>query len=482
MAAAREPTDGLGRLARSPRLLRLADDERLVALVRAGSGPAFEVIYDRYNRQLLSFCRHMLGRPEEAADAVQHTFLATYRQLAESTRPVELRPWLFTVARNRCLSLLRARRDHVSLEHVEPVTEGLADAVQRRQDLRDLLSDMAQLPEQQRAALVLSEIGALAHSEIAAVLECRPEKVKALVFQARSSLATSRQARDTPCSEVREQLATLTGAALRRGPLRKHLRDCPECRRFRDEVRHQRQAMAVLLPVVPMVGLKHSVLASVANASASPGIGAAGHGGVLAGSATAGAGTAGAGSLAVPSIAVKALAVLALAGGGAAIATGVARHAFSTGAGSARAGAVAPPASQPLPAAPSESPAVGSARHLLAGHRHAVGHGASATRMRHARRAAALAMARLQHRPVRHGAFHPVQPPRRAGGTAQHSHSRPSLPVGPLGTGAAPRPPTSAGSRRSSSALPIATPTLPSLSASQRSPTSRVELPSTPAR
>ena len=62
--------------ARSAVLLRMASDERLVEQVRAGSEPAFELVYDRHHRGILAFCRHMLGSAEEAEDAVQHTFMA----------------------------------------------------------------------------------------------------------------------------------------------------------------------------------------------------------------------------------------------------------------------------------------------------------------------------------------------------------------------------------------------------------------------
>ena len=104
------------RLRRSARLLRLASDERLVALVRDGDEGAFEALYDRHHRAILGFCRHMLGTREEAEDAVQHTFLAAFRELAGSTKRDRPAPWLFTIARNRCLSLLRARRSHVAIE------------------------------------------------------------------------------------------------------------------------------------------------------------------------------------------------------------------------------------------------------------------------------------------------------------------------------------------------------------------------------
>jgi RNA polymerase sigma factor (sigma-70 family) len=214
----------------SPQLLRLASDQRLVALIREGRAAAFEAVYDRHHRGILSFCRHMLGDPQEAEDAVQHTFLSAYNDLISSQKPIHLRAWLFTIARNRCYSILRARRDQPAAELDEQATEGLAAQVQRRQDLRDLVVDMRRLPEDQRAALVLAELDSLSHEEIGEALGVPREKVKALVFQARESLVASRNARETDCAEIREQLATQRGGALRRGNLRRHLRECAGCR------------------------------------------------------------------------------------------------------------------------------------------------------------------------------------------------------------------------------------------------------------
>ena len=268
-------------LRRPARLLRLASDERLVELVRSGDEGAFEALYDRHHPAILGFCRHMLGTREEAEDALQHTFLAAFRDLTRHEQPIDLRPWLFAIARNRCLSLLRARRAHVELDLAEPSTDGLAATVERREDLRELLADLAGLPEDQRAALLLAELGALDHAGIATVLGCPREKVKALVFQARTSLAASREARATPCEQIRIELATASGAALRRGALRRHLRACAGCQAFKAEVATQRRLLALALPVIPSVTLKAGVIAG--------GVGAATSGGSAATATTAAA-------------------------------------------------------------------------------------------------------------------------------------------------------------------------------------------------
>ncbi len=247
----RSPLDAvMGRARLSSRALALTSDASLVTLVREGEVVAFESIYDRYHRGILSFCRHLLGDPEEAADVVQHTFLAAYNAIISSEKTILLRAWLYAIARNRCYSVLRARREQPTADIAEPVTEGLATHVLRREDLRQLLVDMRRLPEDQRAALVLAGLGTSNHQQVADTLGVPATKVKALIFQARESLQAAQKARETDCSEIREQLSTLRGGALRRGNLRRHLRDCPACQEFSDQIEHQRRGVA-RLPVRP---------------------------------------------------------------------------------------------------------------------------------------------------------------------------------------------------------------------------------------
>jgi RNA polymerase sigma factor (sigma-70 family) len=306
------------------------DDQRLVERVRAGDDAAFEAIYDRYAQGLLAFCRHMLSSREEAEDAVQHSFGAAYRTLRADDADIELRPWLYTIARNRCLSLLRSRRPDVSLD-VEPgfgpVSDGLADEVQRRSDLRELLEDLQALPSDQRAALVLLEFGGLPHEEIATVLDVRRGKIKALVFQAREGLMRDRRARELPCAEMREQLATLDGKVPRRSMLRRHVDRCPSCTLFEAEVGRQRAGLALILPVLPTVGLKNLVIGSAIGRSAAVAGGGAGAGG---GAAVLGGASAGGGGL-----------TCAGGGGGAVALAGAGGSAGAAGGGGILAGAAA---------------------------------------------------------------------------------------------------------------------------------------------
>lgn len=323
--------DASGEVLRSKRLgpprrwLATFSDERLVERLARGEGLAFEVLYDRYHRPLLGFCRHMLRSHEEAEDALQHVFMSAHRAIADGgDRPARVRPWLYTVARNRCLSMMRSKRDHVQplADDAEVPAPGPSRTAEERADLRAILSDVRALPEAQRTALVLAELGGLSHPEVSEVLDCDQAKVKSLVFQGRAKLLQEREARETPCSEVREEVATMTGSRLR-GRARRHVKSCAPCAGFAADMRRQRQLLALALPVAPSLGLKRSVL----GATLGGGGGGAGGGGLAAGAAIK-AGAAGAGGAG------------GVASGGATAATGVVA-AITAHAGVTKAAAVA---------------------------------------------------------------------------------------------------------------------------------------------
>jgi len=318
-------------------------DARLVEAARDGDARPFELLYERHHGPILSFCRHLTGRLEDAEDAVQHTFLSAYREITGSADELDLKPWLYTVARNRCLSLLRSRRVREGSaagalwtgRHGPPEEraveawgmEGLAEEVERREELRALVADLGQLPEPQRAAIVLSELEALSHAQIAQVLDVDTAKVRSLVFQARDSLISTRDARNTPCGEIRFQLSTLTGSSLRRRTLRRHVRGCVGCREFDVALRGQHRDFALILPVTAGAGLRGAAL----------GGGTAGGGAVAAGGLAAGGATVAGGGAAVGGGGLFGGLVAAMSGSGVAQITAVVAIAATGTAGVAKA-------------------------------------------------------------------------------------------------------------------------------------------------
>jgi RNA polymerase sigma factor (sigma-70 family) len=219
----------------SAALLARASDELLAREVRLGNDAAFQIIHDRYAGGLRKMCGRMLRCPEDAEDAVQQSMASAWSHLrtADGELPRRLRPWLFAVAQNRCLTMLRDRVPDTFVLEDQLAAPGDLDRIESRSELRLVLADVRDQPGAQRQALVLSELGGLSHADVADRLGRTQSRVKSLVFEARATLTAWREARDTPCDEIREQLSTLSGGSLRRRALRRHLEVCDACRTYR---------------------------------------------------------------------------------------------------------------------------------------------------------------------------------------------------------------------------------------------------------
>lgn len=242
----------------APRLLGRASDEMLAREVWLGNDAAFQVIYERHASGLRKLCRRMLRSPEDAEDALQQSLASAWSAMraAEGDLPRQVRPWLYAVAQNRCLSMLRDRLASTVVVEDQPAALGYVDEIESRSELRSVLADVRDLPMPQRQALVLSELGGLSHADVADRLGRRQSMVKSLVFEARATLTVWREARDTPCNEIREQLSTLHGGALRRRALRRHLELCESCRAYRATERARPRPVAALLPGLALVKAK----------------------------------------------------------------------------------------------------------------------------------------------------------------------------------------------------------------------------------
>jgi RNA polymerase sigma factor (sigma-70 family) len=279
-----------GLLARRSPLLKLQGDEKLIAMARGGNPGAFETIVDRYQGRLLGFCRQMLGSTEDAEDVLQEVFVNAYRAMLADEREINLRPWLYRIARNRCLNQLRKPKADAQ-ESMDMVPEvdaaSTAERVHNREEFRQILSDVNKLPETQRAALLLREMDALSYEEIAAAMDTTVPSVKSLLVRARISLAEASQARLLTCGEVRIELSEAAeGLRKASAPVRRHVRECEECADFRSQIRTSEKALAALSPIGPLIALKGFILSKLGLGGT--GAGAAGVGG--AGAAGAGAG------------------------------------------------------------------------------------------------------------------------------------------------------------------------------------------------
>lgn len=285
---------GAGLHGRSP-LLRLQSDERLVALIRRGNGGAFEVLVGRYQARLLAFCRHLLGSREDAEDVLQEVFASAYNAILGDDRPINVRPWLYRIARNRCLNHMR-RQQAIGVDsmdvHLSDHGASTADKVHEREEFRLLVGDITELPETQRTALVLREMDALSYEQIAEAMETTVPSVKSLLVRARVSLAEASQARLLSCDQVRSELAEVAEGLQRKATpaARRHMKSCERCGSFQKQLKHNNKALAALLPLGPLAIVKQ-VLAAHIGHSAGSGI-AAGASAAASGTGTAAAGAA----------------------------------------------------------------------------------------------------------------------------------------------------------------------------------------------
>jgi RNA polymerase sigma factor (sigma-70 family) len=410
-------------------LLRLQSDERLVALTRRGNQAAYEALVGRYQSRLLAFCRHMLSSREDAEDVLQEVFAAAFNAMLADERPLNVRPWLYRIARNRSLNHLR-RTQAIGVDsmdvHLSEHGTTTADKVHRREEFRQLMEDVQGLPETQRTALLLREIDALSYEQIAEAMETTVPSIKSLLVRARVSLAEAAEARLLTCEEVREELGEVAeGLKRTTAPVRRHLRTCDRCVAFRKSLRDTNKALASVLPVGPLLLLKKLLLANLGT-TASAGGGAA----AAAGAGAAGAGAGGAVSASMSVVASKAAATVAAA---AIVTVGTVevdqvrdhhRHATHSVATAHR--APAPASSTPVVVGAQPQPAVAPARHAPAPARHhkpAVTEKASATSHAPAKKKAAKAQLKPDN--GNDGTTAPTDPVTRSGGAAAATASGP---------------------------------------------------------
>jgi RNA polymerase sigma factor (sigma-70 family) len=269
----------------------MSSDERLVKRATQGDPRAFEAIYRRYHQDLYRFCLAMVGNAQDAQDALQNTMVKVLRALPGEEREIQLKPWLYRIARNESVETLRKRRDNAQLQPHQAIGSGVIETAETRERLRVLLADLEQLPERQRAVLVMRELSGLDFDQIGASFDTSPAVARQTLYEARLSLRQLEAGREMRCADVMKELSNGDGRVTRRREIRAHLRGCADCRAFRDDIgkRHEDLAALAPLPLAASAALLQGVLgkASATGAAAVGGGGVAGGIGVGGGQAVA---------------------------------------------------------------------------------------------------------------------------------------------------------------------------------------------------
>jgi RNA polymerase sigma-70 factor, ECF subfamily len=184
------------------------EDQRLVTAAQGGDLDAFNQLVTRHERSVYNVCLRMLRDPSLAEDAAQDAFIRAWNSI-DSFRGGIVRPWLLRIATNRTYDILRAqaRRPAASLDaqpfESEPEWTTQSDSVEHpesfaaRGELSTFLEDaLAELPEDQRLAIVLSDVQGYAYEEIAEIMDIAVGTVKSRISRGRSRLRAVLKASD----------------------------------------------------------------------------------------------------------------------------------------------------------------------------------------------------------------------------------------------------------------------------------------------
>jgi RNA polymerase sigma-70 factor (ECF subfamily) len=156
-----------------------------VARARTGDGEAFRVLVERYGRSVFRLAFRLTGNEQDAEDVVQETFLRAYRQLGRYDGRASFHTWIYRIASNYALDLLRARRNGAppadDLPCGEPPADRLAMSAQIDSRLR---LGMAELSEQERIAFVMRHFEGMSIDEIGAQLGIAESATKNSIFRA----------------------------------------------------------------------------------------------------------------------------------------------------------------------------------------------------------------------------------------------------------------------------------------------------------
>jgi RNA polymerase sigma factor (sigma-70 family) len=253
---------------------RLLSDERLTRRAVSGDERAFAAIFNRYHQSLFRFCLAIVGNPDDASEALQNTMIKVLRALPGEKRKIDLKPWLYRIAHNEAIDLLRRRREtrQLDVEQVAP-GYGLAEDAATRERLRRLLADLRELPERQREVLVMRELGGLGFEEIGSALDTSGAVARQTLYEARQSLRQMEEGREMSCATVTRALSDGDGRVTRRRDVRAHLRNCVQCQAFREELRTRQRDLAALapLPAVAAAGMLHGLIGGGSQGAAAGG-------------------------------------------------------------------------------------------------------------------------------------------------------------------------------------------------------------------
>src|SRR6202163_3915200 len=167
-------------------------DETLMARYGRGDAAAFELLYRRHEMRIWRYLIRNVGNRATADDLMQEVWFAVARDASRYLPSARFTTWLFSIAHNRMIDSIRARRRHMRLESLEhgpddPSASPVAAAV-ARDEAAALIRAVEDLPREQREAFLLQVEGDLDVEEIARITGSSFETTKSRLRYARTKL------------------------------------------------------------------------------------------------------------------------------------------------------------------------------------------------------------------------------------------------------------------------------------------------------
>jgi RNA polymerase sigma-70 factor (ECF subfamily) len=170
--------------------LEFQTEEQLVEMLRRGDTDAFEELYHRYKRHIFTFCLKLTGDRSLAEDATHDAFLKMYYNVGTLTDISVFRSWLFTIARNEVLKMLRKHHRNGTVDAESVWTdETPLTFTQANETKAIVMACIDSLKVEYREVLLLREYEQHTYGEIAAITGSTESSVKSRLFKARKALA-----------------------------------------------------------------------------------------------------------------------------------------------------------------------------------------------------------------------------------------------------------------------------------------------------
>jgi RNA polymerase sigma factor (sigma-70 family) len=229
---------------------RIATDAQLARRATGGDDDAYAALYARYQPRLEAYCRSIVRNDEDARDAVQNAMTKALVALRRDTSHVaNVQAWLFRIAHNESVSVLRRRRPTSELaDDVGHPGNDPASDVLMREELSAVLAGVRDLPGRLQQPLLLRELAGLSYGQVAAVTGGTPAAARKAVFDARLALSADREGRDEACSVIRQSLSEGDYRRRRARIVRSHLRVCGACRAWEHDLSARRRQLLAAFP------------------------------------------------------------------------------------------------------------------------------------------------------------------------------------------------------------------------------------------